>query len=237
MGEDAHTASWRQAFTQCAPTLEALGRAQDEGSRLATRAWWVICMGSNVQECKGAFGSWKAEAAHELPRQLRASDTEAAVGLPGWPPLAQCVLDRGRSVGVEVGQTLEVVEAEGVKQQAGAEWQRAVGEVEPLRSRLQHSFLKSRLAPTRGAMELDELRVCQVWLYGLASRLEACQLHAHDFAAAAGMRDGNQPLLGYDESRWVPNSPVWQDMELCVSAQAERAGADCDVAWRRRSGR
>ena len=237
MGEDANTSRWRQAFAQCTPTLEALARAHDEEGRLATRAWWVICMGSNVQECKGVYGDWKAEAAHELPRQLRASDTEAAVGLAGWPPLAQCVLDRGRSVGVEVGRTLAVVEAEGVKQQAGAEWQRAVGEVEPLRSRLQDNFLKNRLAPSRASMQLDELRVCQTWLFGLASRLEACQLHARDFAATAGMRDANQPLLGYDEERWDPNAPVWQDMELCVNAQAERAGADCDVAWRRRSGR
>ena len=83
-------------------------------------------------------------------------------------------------------------------------------------------------------MDIDELRVCQVWTYGLASRLEACRPQAHEFASAAGMRDANQPLLGYDEARWDPRTPVWQDMELCVNAQAERAGADCDAAWRRR---
>ena len=83
-------------------------------------------------------------------------------------------------------------------------------------------------------MEVDELRVCQVWTYALASRLEACRAQARDFATAAGMRNANQPLVGYDEARWDPHAPAcaWQDMELCVTAEAERASTDCDTEWR-----
>ena len=232
MREDATTSRWRQAFAECAPTLEALGRAGDEELRLATRAWWVVCMGGRVQECKSTHATWKSEASHELGEQLRPSDTEAAVSLASWPPLAQCVLDCGRAVGVDVSRTLAAVEEEGIKQQAGAKWHRAVAEGGPLRSRLQQELLKNRLAPSRAAMEVDELRVCQIWTYALASRLEACQSHAREFAVAAGMRNANQPLVGYDEERWDPNVPAWQDMELCLMSEAERASADCDRLWR-----
>ena len=230
--EDASTSRWRRAFAECAPTLEALARAGDEELRLATRAWWVVCMGGRVPECKSVHATWKSEASAGVRQQLRPSDTEAVVSLASWPPLAQCVLDCGRAVGVEVSHTLAVVEAEGIKQQAGAEWQRAVAEVAPLRSRLQQELLQNRLAPSRDAMEVDELRVCQVWTYALASRLEACRAQARDFATAAGMRNANQPLVGYDEARWDPHAPAWQDMELCVTAEAERASTDCDSEWR-----
>ena len=232
MPEDASTSRWRRAFAECAPTLEALARAGDEELRLATRAWWVVCMGGRVPECKSAHVTWKSEASAGVRQQLRPSDTEAAVSLASWPPLAQCVLDCGRAAGVEVSRTLAVVEAEGIKQQAGAEWQRAVAEGAPLRSRLQQELLQNRLSPSRDAMEVDELRVCQVWTYALASRLEACRAQARDFAAAAGMRNANQPLVGYDEARWDPHAPAWQDMELCVTAEAERASTDCDTEWR-----
>ena len=70
-------------------------------------------------------------------------------------------------------------------------------------------------------------------MYGLASRLQRCQSLARDFAAAAGMRDSNSPLLGYDEERWQPTSEEWRAMEGCLHVQAQRAGTECDKAWRK----
>jgi len=234
MPEDAATAQWRDAFAGCAQTLEALLRAPGEGERLAARAWWVACMGGRCTECQGLHAAWKAQAASALPKRLTPEHTETAVALPGWGPMAECVVNAGLQVGVSVHTTLDRVEAAGLdRQDAAAEWTRATSEVTGLRSQLQQKFLKGRLAPSMGEIGIDELRVIQVWMYGLASRLRECESRAVDFAAAAGMRDSNAPLLGYDEERWEPSSEQWRSMEACVHAEAARAGADCDSAWRK----
>lgn len=252
-GEDAATARWRESFSGCTSMLEALARTSGDEGRAAARAWWVICMGSRVAECKGAYGAWRAQAEGSLPTQLKTEHTEAAIGLPAFEPLAQCILDRAAAVGVDAGAMLDRVEAAGEQTLKSAEWTRAVQEVEPLRSRLQQGFLRGSqaepslfrraisrvksdevvLASSAGEMGIDELRVCQVWMYGLASRLSACQGKAGEFAAAAGMSDPNTPLLGYDSERWDPRSPVWSEMEACVHGQAGKAGTQADAAWRR----
>ena len=41
-------------------------------------------------------------------------------------------------------------------------------------------------------MDIDELRVRQVWMYGRI-RLQTCQQYAQRFAQSAGMRDANSP--------------------------------------------
>lgn len=247
--DDAATARWREAFAGCRPTLEALARATDDNGRATARAWWVICMGNRVAECKGAYAEWKEQAAEVLPRQLTAEHTEEAIKLPGFETLGRCILSAGAAVGVDPAVTLNTVEAHGAR----TEWVRAVGEVEPLRQRLQQNFLASKkppsflqrafargdaskkdvpLAASAGEMQIDELRVCQVWMYGLASRLSECQHAASEFAASAHMSDPNSPLAGYDEEKWDPREPVWQRMEACVHAQAANAGAEADQAWR-----
>jgi hypothetical protein len=245
--EDSATSRWREAFSGCTGILEALAKASDDKGQAAARAWWTICMSSRLDECKGLYGEWKGQAAAALPtKQLTAEHTEDAIRLPGFEPMAQCLIDTGAAVGVDPAATLEHVEAEGIRMQAATEWARAVREVSPLRTRLQESFLstktragffsaaKSRvtLAPSAGEMGIDELRTCQVWMYGLASRLRACQDDARKFAELAGMDDPNSPLQGYDESRWDPRAPAWQQMEACVHNQASRAGTDADTAWR-----
>ena len=243
---DADGGHYRVAFAACKPTLEALARASDESGRMAARSWWVVCMGSQLQSCKGAYSGWREEAAAELPQQLTASDTTRAIGLPGFEPMARCVLACGEAVGVKPDRTLDHVEAAGVKQQASAEWQRATSEVEPLRQSLQSTFLqkesrgffsrgssKPALAAKPADMGIDELRVCQVYYYGLASRLSACQHLAAQFSTAAGMQDANAPLLGYDEEKWDPTAEPWKRMELCVHTVADQAGTEADRAWRR----
>ena len=90
------------------------------------------------------------------------------------------------------------------------------------------------LAPSAGEMSIDELRVCQVWLFGLASRLRACQPAAGVFAEAAGLQDANRPLVGYAEERWDPRAPEWKRMEMCVHGQAGEAGQAVDAVWRRK---
>jgi hypothetical protein len=164
--------------------LEALARSTNDDDRSTTRLWWTVCMGARIAECKQSYTAWKQQAAASLPTQLRPEHTEAAVSLPGFEPLAQCIPDRASAVNVDAGAMLDRVEAAGKQQAANAEWSRAVGDVEPLRHRLQESFLQQRsepsflqralsrraadgvaLAPSAGEMELDELRVCQVWMY------------------------------------------------------------------------
>jgi hypothetical protein len=226
------TSRWRAAIGACNPALESLMRADDEGGRLAARAAWVRCMGSQVYGCKDSYAHWKAEAAgHGIEGEMKREHTEAAVALPGWAPLAQCVIDHGQQAGVEPTRTLAAVEAAGVQRQAQVELSRAVGEVEPLRNRLQRRFLPHGPAAP-GAMGIDELRVSQVWLYGLASRLSSCRRLACDFAQTAGMRDPSAPLVGYDEERWDPGAESWQGMERCVQAHAARAGVEWDTIWR-----
>ena len=231
--------------------LQALVKATDDDARAAARTWWVICMSSRVQECREAYGAWKAQAADALPSQLTAEHTAAAVSLPGFEPMARCILEQGDAIGIDPAATLDTVEAAGVKSHAGIMWAQAVEEVEPLRRRLQHSFLRRdaetsllrravagtrpkevALAPSAGEMGIDELRVCQVWMYGLATRLQDCQLRASNFATAAGMSDPNSPLESYDEDRWDPTAAPWHEMEACVHAQATKAGAEADKAWR-----
>ena len=253
VGEDAATSRWRESFAGCTSMLEALARTSDVEGRAAARAWWVICMGSRVAECKGAYAAWRAQAEGALPTQLKTEHTEAAISLPGFEPLAQCIIERAAAIGVDAGAMLDRVEVAGERTLASAEWSRAVQEVEPMRSRLQQGFLRGSqaepsflrramarlrsdevvLASSAGEMGIDELRVCQVWMYGLASRLSACQGAAGEFAAAAGMSDPNAPLLGYEAERWDPRSPVWSEMEACVHVQAGKAGTEADAAWRR----
>lgn len=232
----ADDASWSSAMTSCTPMLEALAKATSEHGRMSARTWWVLCMGSRLGACKESYGQWRAEASKRLPKQLKPEHTEQALGLPGFEPLAQCVLGSGEAVRVDAGAMLDRIES-----RAGAAhaWTRAVEEVEPLRQKLQLSFLKAdgavetRLAATAGEMDIDELRVCQVWMYGLASRLAACQPLAQRFAKRAGMKDPNSPLQGFDESRWDPRDASWQEMEMCVHHQASGVGTETDQFWRR----
>lgn len=245
MSIDPDGGRYRAAFSSCRTVLEQLARASNESGRLAARTWWVACMGSNLESCRNDYDKWRSEAAAVLPPQLTAQHTEQAVSLSGFEPMARCVISSAALVGVQPDRTLEHVEAEGMKQQAAAEWTRATAEVEPLRSQLQTTFLKGgggfflsrdkpRLAASASAMEIDELRVCQIFAYSLAARLGACRNAAAEFAEVAGMRgDGNAPLLGYDEDKWDPNAPVWQRMEMCVHRAAEGAGEEFDRAWRR----
>ena len=190
-------------------------------------------MANQCGDCKEDYDEWKSQAAASLPSQLTAAHTETAVGLPGWQPMAQCVVDAGRRVGIEISNALDHVETKGLDMQERAGWDRAVTEVEPMRTQLQRSFLPKGLAASAGEMGIDELRVCQLWMYGLATRIQACQQHASNFSREAGMRDPNAPMLGYDATRWDPNADGWTAMEMCVHTQAARANTECDDAWRR----
>ena len=73
--------------------------------------------------------------------------------------------------------------------------------------------------------------VCQVWMYGLASRLGACRAAAGEFATVAGMRDPNTPLLGgFDEERWDPTArkashSSASSMRYCIGVEP-RIGPD-----------
>jgi hypothetical protein len=125
-------AEWRAAFGGCRSILEALAKASDDDGRAAARMWWVACMGAQLNACRSKHNEWKEQAAAELPKQLQAEHTERAVMLPGFEPLAQCILDRGAAIGVNPAVTLDHVENEGGRQFAASDWKRAVGEVEPL---------------------------------------------------------------------------------------------------------
>ena len=155
---------------------------------------------------------------------MRASSSRAAVALPAFEPLAKCVTLRSMEVGIEPSKLLDNLQ--GNKKQAQAEWMHAVDEVGPLKVKLQTqllpaarkekmTWLQRRMAPPHGAegdragalapsaaaMDIDEARVCQVWLFGLATRLSKCKDTASAFAQGVGMSDPNQPLQNYESRR------------------------------------
>ena len=156
-------------------------------------------------------------------------------------PAGQTAAERARAP----SRDIENAPRAGARQQAEGEWQRATAEVEPLRQKLQDTFLsrtswlgrrKPALAASASEMGIDEVRVCQVYVYGLASRLAACAPEAAAFAESANMRDVNSPLLGYDEARWDPTADLWRRMEMCVHRGAAAASTDLDRAWRHGKG-
>lgn len=247
---------WEEAATGCANILNTLGKTGDADAQTTVRTWWVLCMGARLIDCRAAANSWKAQAQSQgIPDSLLPEHTRAVVALPTFEPLAKCVTLRSMEIGVEPSTLLDNIQ--GNKRQAQVEWMRAVDEVGPLKVKLQTellpaarkekmSWLQRKLAPAQGAegdragalapstaaMDVDEARVCQVWLYGLASRLSKCSDTASAFAQGVGMSDPNQPLQGYESRRWDPAGKTWQLMEACVHFQAARAGAQTDVAWR-----
>jgi hypothetical protein len=209
-------------------------------------------MGSRVTECKGTYSVWKEQASAALPVQLKTEHTEQANRLPGFEPMARCIAERGVELGIDPKALLDKVEREGGRVLAAAEWSTAVGEVAPLRRKLQEAFLKRGermsllqravargkadevgLAPSAAQMDMAEVKVCQVYIYGLASRLRGCAPLTAAFADAAGMTDRNAPLRNYDGARWDPTTPKWAELEACAHVHAAAAGTEVDVAWRR----
>jgi len=229
---DEKKAKWTSAFAECKPTLLSLANADNEGDRLGARAWWVVCMAVRCGGCTEEYKKWKGE----LPTpQLRVEDTQAAVSLPSFNPMAECVIREGREVGVEVSQTLDTTEAFGQKMQgehAQRAWGTAVGGIEPARRDLISKFLPNGPAPQRQQMSINELRVCQIWLYGLATRLAACQGDAKSFASAIQLPNPESPFEGYQEEKWDPQSKEWIGLESCVRHQAAKAGQDTSECWR-----
>lgn len=224
----------------------------DYDGEVAARAWWTVCMGARLQECRKAHDTWKQQVEDAaLPNTLTVAQTQQAVALPAFEPLARCVTLRSMEVGVEPGPLLDRMQAQS-KLGAITEWSRAVRDVVPLRERLQAMLPMARvarlswlqravgsraqapagLAPSAAEMDIDEVRLCQVWMYGVASRLSACRGAAGELAAGVGMSDPNQPLQGYESRRWDPTSPTWREMEACVHLQAAKAGTVADAAWR-----
>ena len=216
---------WRESFVRCTGVLEQLAKADTEAERLAARSWWTIGMAGTLPRCRALYDAWRAQAASALPAQLTAQHTEAAVALPGWAAMEKCVVEHGRAVGVEPAQTLAHVERAGP-------WIRAVDTVNPLREKLQRSFLPGGVAKTQDEMGIDELRVAQVYVYGLAQHLADCRAHATGFARSAGLSNPDMPLKDYDEERWDPRLAEWQRMELCVHAAAQAGSGSVDAAWR-----
>ena len=182
-------------------------------------------MAGTLPRCRALYDAWRAQAASALPAQLTAQHTEAAVALPGWAAMEKCVVEQGRAVGVEPAQTLAHVERAGP-------WIRAVDTVNPLREKLQRSFLPGGVAKTQDEMGIDELRVAQVYVYGLAQHLADCRAHATGVARSAGLSNPDMPLKDYDEERWDPRLAEWQRMELCVHAAAQAGSGSVDAAWR-----
>lgn len=211
-------------------------------------------MGSHLTDCKKQVGSWKEQAAtHGLPDSLKPEHTHAAVSLPTFEPLAKCVTLRSMEVGVEPGKILDRMQGQGGevgRKRAKAEWAQATKDVDPLKAKLQTMIPAARkermpwlrrvissdrgvtLAPSAAAMDIDEARLCQIWMYSLATRLDDCKRPASALAIGVGMSDPNQPLLRYNSRRWDPSSATWQEMEACVHIQAKKAGAEVDPVWR-----
>ena len=252
---------WRQAFAGCLPTLKALAGATNLQGRMTARSWWVICMADSLDECNSTLRKWKAEAAGAgIPDHLTTQHTYDAVSLPGFEKLARCVTKRGEAAGVDSKALLHHIEMGIDHHPSAGVWSQAVAEAEPLRASLMQSFLMRGdqerrasangrpfysngdredvvLAASAGEMGVDELLLCQVWMYGLASRLGACQRSASAFAGAADMSDPNHPLENYNQKLWVPplpptNTPFF----LHPSSSQHTLGRHCCRIRRRPSG-
>lgn len=249
-------AAWREAYLGCNETLEALAQSTGYEGQMAARTWWVACMGTTVAECKQQHMSWAREAQAALPAKVTAAHALPLSRLPAFDSLARCIVDAGAKAEFDVATALDSVVQSSTMLHAAA-WARAVGEVAPLRGKLQEGFLPrptpsaepsllsravaamdeaagAHLAPSAAEMSIDEVRGCQVWMYAIARRLQACRAGADAFASAARLADPNAPLKAYDEAQWDHRTPHWQSMEDCVQGAAVRAGTEADMAWRGR---
>ena len=72
----------------------------------------------------------------------------------------------------------------------------------------------------------------QVWMFGLASRLQRCRPQADGFAQHARISDVTNPLASMNEDLWSLETSEWRAMEDCIHAVAGEADADLHELWR-----
>eukprot|EP00658_Telonema_sp_P-2_P063683 TRINITY_DN52458_c0_g1_i1.p1 TRINITY_DN52458_c0_g1~~TRINITY_DN52458_c0_g1_i1.p1 ORF type:complete len:160 (-),score=34.32 TRINITY_DN52458_c0_g1_i1:102-581(-) len=120
-------------------------------------------------QCTAQFKQFSADVGG-----LQTPDTAAVVNQKSFNPLAECVQQAGRQLGVEIAETLNAVEAHGMQQGVQA-WTQATNGIDPARHQIQRAFAPNGTAPDVQQMSIEEFRGCQIWMYGLATRLQACQ--------------------------------------------------------------
>jgi len=233
--KEQKTEKWKAAFSKCGSSLESLAEADSEGDRIVARAWWVVCMATQCGSCSAEYQKWVKQATAVLKKpQVGYEETVTVVNLPEYNPMAECVVQAGRTIGVEVADTLDTVENYGMQEQqkrAGGAWKEAVDGIEPARRQIHHHFIPNGPSRDEKEMSMEEFRGCQLWMYGLATRLSTCKTKATEFASVAGMPDPSSPFKGFQEEKWNPETAAWQGMEDCVRRQASKAGADVFDAW------
>ena len=183
-------------------------------------------MASNCGRCTAQFQQFKQDVSSKS-----VASQQELFKLASFNAMCECVQQTGFDLGVDIGDTLNAVESYGAQQASGA-WKQAVDGIDPARRSIQRAFIPAGTAPKHQQMSLEEFRGCQIWLYGLATRLQACHGDAKQWASEAGLQNPLDPISGYDEAQWNPQVETWQRMENCVRRQAHRAGTDVFAAWR-----
>eukprot|EP01046_Picozoa_sp_COSAG06_P010333 COSAG06_NODE_563_length_14268_cov_25.500670_5_plen_278_part_00 len=175
--------TYRGAFVACAPTLDVVGQASSSMELEAACGWWRVCMARALPQCRDALAGWKVAAAETVgTSSLQAEHMAAVTAIAPWAALASCVEQHAGAAGVASARTLQHVATEsGVGQRirvaAQREWVSAARDCEPMRQGMQKNLLGKPDTNLR-----DEVLLMQVWMFGIASRLQRCSEQAENFA-------------------------------------------------------
>ena len=225
--------TYRTAFAACGSTLDVVGQAGSAIELEAACGWWRVCMARALPQCRDALAGWKVAAAETASgSSLQAEDMAAVTAIAPWAALASCVEQHAGDAGVATASTLQhVATVSGVggrmRYAAQREWTHAAHDCDPMRKNMQQNLLSRPEANTR-----DEVLLMQVWMFGLASRLQRCKSQAESFAQHAQIADMTNPLGSLNEDLWSLENAEWQTMEDCIHVVAAEADADLHEAWR-----
>ena len=141
----------------------------------AACGWWRVCMARALPQCGDVLAAWKVAAAETVgSSSLEAQHMAAATAIAPWAALATCVEKHAADAGVATGRTLQHVATESgvgarIRATAQREWVAAARDCEPMRRNMQENLLGKPDTNLR-----DEILLMQVWMFGVASRLQRC---------------------------------------------------------------
>ena len=174
---------YRRAFSACGNTLDVVGQASSSMELEAACGWWRVCMARALPQCGDVLAAWKVAAAETVgSSSLEAQHMAAATAIAPWAALATCVEKHAADAGVATGRTLQHVATESgvgarIRATAQREWVAAARDCEPMRRNMQENLLGKPDTNLR-----DEILLMQVWMFGVASRLQRCSEQAKQFA-------------------------------------------------------
>jgi hypothetical protein len=218
-------AAFTDAFNQCRALLAGFAHCNSRDELRVVRDAFFLRMASHlctdeyalvkgdivasaaVAEAAGTGGSFEATVV-------------AARAAAGWGGLVRALMLLASSV------DSDLVGIWGTLERGRIEWITAVNATHKLKT-----GLRARLIVDGGTAR-DVAEAKMVWVYALGSVLPPCEAEAAAWAAAAGVEDGTNPLLGYNEEKWDARRAEWAPLDRAVQAAASRGGVeDLDAVW------